>query len=428
MPADGTALATFSSGLLTEAITSPGHVTTDFRRQNWIGNVSEDARICYVWHTTGVSNWQDFLARKQVVFSASAPGTAGYVDAAMLRDLFGVHLRQINGYPGSAEMRLAVEKGEVDGSCGGWTAMPDNWLSEYKINVIVRLSPTLVPGMDNSVPFAGDLVKSERERAIFDFLVAPEKLGRLFMASERVPADRVAMLRRAFDAMVADPAFRQDAGKMRLTVTPMSGAEGDARDRRALRHAARRGRKSQNNRRGMNNSANLILRRERSEPRRMLLRCSGHVLRGSPCGRAPQDADGEISMHHDRRRAHAFPLDQAKQSSGVRGLQPHAAMRHRTAEPRGLVGTVNGDAAAEKDRVRHRRVMVFAREPARREPLRMIDTTRRRQGAATGRYPPVVAWYAVDDDLHGLRRAVDAHDDCRIGTICGEEGDEQRGQ
>ncbi|MFZ2065352.1 MAG: hypothetical protein WAV27_05165 [Xanthobacteraceae bacterium] len=225
LPADGTALATFSSGLLTEAITAPGHVTTDFRRQNWIGNVSEDARICYVWHTTGVRNWQDFLARKPVVFSASAPGTAGYVDAAMLRDLFGVHLQQINGYPGSAEMRLAVEKGEVDGSCGGWTAMPDDWLSEYKINVIVRLSPTLVPGMDNSVPYAGDLVKSGRERAIFDFLVAPEKLGRLFMASERVPADRVAMLRRAFDAMVADPAFRQDADKMRLTVTPMSGAE-----------------------------------------------------------------------------------------------------------------------------------------------------------------------------------------------------------
>ena len=124
-----------------------------------------------------------------------------------------------------------------------------NWLREYKINVIVRLSPTLVPGMDNSVPFAGDLVKSERERAIFDFLVAPEKLGRLFMASERVPADRVAMLRRAFDAMVADPAFRRDAGKMRLTVTPMSGEDGDARDRRALRHAVRCRRQSQDNRR-----------------------------------------------------------------------------------------------------------------------------------------------------------------------------------
>ncbi len=225
LPADGTALATFSSGLLTEAIASPAHVNTDFRRENWIGNVSEDARICYVWHTTGVHTWQDFLARKQVVFSASAPGTAGYVDAAMLRDLFGAHLKQINGYPGSAEMRLAVEKGEVDGSCGGWTAMPDNWLTEYKINVIVRLSPTLVPGMDKSVPYAGDLVKTQHDRATFDFLMAPEKLGRLFMASQRVPADRIAALRGAFDAMTADPAFRQDAAKMRLTVTPMNGDE-----------------------------------------------------------------------------------------------------------------------------------------------------------------------------------------------------------
>jgi tripartite-type tricarboxylate transporter receptor subunit TctC len=225
LPDDGTALATFSSGLLTEAITSPGHINVDFRRENWLGNVSEDTRICYMWHTTGVRDWQDFLSRKQVVFAASAPGTAGYVDAAMLRDLFGVHLKQINGYPGSAEMRLAVEKGEVEGSCGGWTATPDNWLLEYKINVIVRLSPTLVPGMDKSVPYAGDLVKTERDRATFDFLMAPEKLGRLFMASERVPADRVALLRKAFNAMAADPAFRRDADRQRLTVTPMSGEE-----------------------------------------------------------------------------------------------------------------------------------------------------------------------------------------------------------
>jgi tripartite-type tricarboxylate transporter receptor subunit TctC len=225
LPADGTAMATFSSGMLTEAITAPNHVNIDFRRQGWIDNVSEDARICYLWHTTGVRNWQDLMARQHVVFSASAPGTAGFVDAAMLRELFGVHLQQISGYPGSAEMRLAVEKGEVDGSCGGWTATPDDWLRDAKINVIVRLSPTLLPGMDKSVPFAGDLVKNERYRAIFNFLMAPEKLGRLFMVSDAVPAERVAALRRAFDATVADPAFLRDAAELRLTVTPMSGDE-----------------------------------------------------------------------------------------------------------------------------------------------------------------------------------------------------------
>jgi tripartite-type tricarboxylate transporter receptor subunit TctC len=233
LPEDGTALATFSSGVLTEAIAEAGRIKTDFRKVNWIGNVSEDTRICYLWHTTGVRNWSDLLARDHVVFAASAPGTAGFVDAAMLRELFGVHLKQVNGYPGSADMRLAIEKGEVEGSCGGWTATPDDWLRDGKINVVVRLSPTLLPGMDKSVPFAGDLVKDQRERAIFDFLMAPEKLGRLFMVSGRVPADRVAALRRAFDAMVADPASLRDAEQMRLTVTPMRGEE-VARDVAAL--------------------------------------------------------------------------------------------------------------------------------------------------------------------------------------------------
>jgi len=233
LPDDGTALATFSSGLLTEAIAAADRIKFDFRKVSWIGNVSEDTRICYLWHTTGVRNWSDLLARQQVVFAASALGTAGFVDAAMLRELFGVHLKQINGYPGSAEMRLAIEKGEVEGECGGWTAMPDDWLREAKINVVVRLSPTLLPGMDKSVPFAGDLVKDQRERAIFDFLMAPEKLGRLFMTSGRVPAERVAVLRRAFDAMVADPAFLRDAEQMRLSVAPMKG-EDVARDVAAL--------------------------------------------------------------------------------------------------------------------------------------------------------------------------------------------------
>jgi tripartite-type tricarboxylate transporter receptor subunit TctC len=233
LPADGTAIVTFSSGLLTEAVTSPGRVKIDFRKENWIGNVSEDTRVCYLWHTTGVRDWQDMLARKQVVFAASAAGTAAFVDAAMLRDLFGVHLKQVDGYPGSADMRLAVEKGEVDGGCGGWTAMPEDWLRGAKVNVIVRLSPTLLPGMDKSAPFAGDLVKNDRDRATFDFLMAPEKLGRLFMVSGRVPAERVAVLRHAFDAMVADPAFLSDAEKLRLTVTPMSGTQ-VARDVAAL--------------------------------------------------------------------------------------------------------------------------------------------------------------------------------------------------
>src|SRR5215469_8534898 len=224
-PEDGTVMVHFSSGLLTEAITVPERVHVDFRSYAWLGNVSEDVRVCYLRSSAGVHNFAEMLARNEVVFGATAQGNAGNVDTAMLKNLFGVKLKQVSGYAGSAAKRLAVESGEIDGDCGGWTSVPDDWLRDKKINIMVRLSPTLVPGMDPSVPYGGDLVRSADDRKIYDFLTAPERLGRLFMAAGGVPADRVAVLRAAFDAMVVDPAFLAEAAQLRLLVTPMRADE-----------------------------------------------------------------------------------------------------------------------------------------------------------------------------------------------------------
>ena len=227
-PSDGTTVGTFSSALINEALIAPNRVNIDFRKFSWIGNISEDVRVCYVWAASGVKNWQDMIVRsrtREIFMGATAPGTAGNADTSMLQNLFGVKIRQVQGYAGSADKRLAVERREIDGDCGGWIAVPEDWLAEKKINVVVRLSPTLVPGMDASVPFGGDLTKDARERQLYNFLVAPERLGRLFMVSSRVPADRVATLRTAFYATVADPNFRAEAARMKLTVTPMTGAQ-----------------------------------------------------------------------------------------------------------------------------------------------------------------------------------------------------------
>jgi len=129
----------------------------------------------------------------------------------------------VQGYAGSADKRLAIERGEIDGDCGGWTSVPEDWLRDNRINVTIRLSPTLVPGMSKDIAWGGDHTTTQNDRLVYDFLVAPERLGRLFMVSGKVPADRVAALRQAFDAMVADPEFLADAEKMRLLVTPMTG-------------------------------------------------------------------------------------------------------------------------------------------------------------------------------------------------------------
>jgi tripartite-type tricarboxylate transporter receptor subunit TctC len=222
-PEDGTAMVHFSSALLTEAITAPDKIKLDFRTYSWLGNVSEDVRVCYVRTATGIRNWADMLASQLVVFGATAPGTAGNADTAMLRNLFGVKLKQVQGYAGSADKRIAIERGEIDGDCGGWTSVPEDWVRDSKITVVIRLSPTLVAGMSKDVSWGGDLTKSPDDRLVYDFLVAPERLGRLFMTSGKVPQDRVAALRQAFDAMVADAEFLADAEKMKLLVTPMTG-------------------------------------------------------------------------------------------------------------------------------------------------------------------------------------------------------------
>ena len=223
---DGTTVVHFSSGLLTEAITAPDRVKTDFRSYAFVGNISEDIRVCYLRSAIGVRNWAEMVAYGGGVnFAGSAAGTAGNANIAMLRNLFGVPLKIVQGYAGSAAKRLAIERGEVDGDCGGWTSVPEDWLRDKKINVIVRLSSTLLAGMNGQVPFGGDLVRNSEERRIYDFLVAPERLGRLFMVAGDVPQERVTALRRAFDAMVADPGFRIEAAKANLTVTPMTGAE-----------------------------------------------------------------------------------------------------------------------------------------------------------------------------------------------------------
>ena len=229
-PQDGTAMATFSSALIEQALTAPSRVGVDFRKFAWIGNISEDVRVCYVWGASGVQKFADMRSRPKPLFwGATAPGTAGNADSAMLQNLFGVRIQPVQGYAGSADKRLAVERREIDGDCGGWTSVPEDWVRGKKINVVVRLSPTLVPGMDGAVPFGGDLTKDARERQLYDFLTAPERLGRLFMVSDKVPAERVAVMRAAFDATIADPSFLTEANRTRLLVTPMKGGDVAAR-------------------------------------------------------------------------------------------------------------------------------------------------------------------------------------------------------
>ena len=151
-PTDGTLITTFNPGLLTQSLTSPDKVPVKFLDYAWIGNVSEDFRVCFTWNGTGIKNWQDFLAKDRVTFGNTGVGTSAYIDDRMLSDLFGVKLHAVMGYPGSADKRVAIERGELDGDCGSWTSMPEDWLRDNKITLLIRFSRKLAPACRRTCP------------------------------------------------------------------------------------------------------------------------------------------------------------------------------------------------------------------------------------------------------------------------------------
>ena len=224
-PADGTVMTTFNPGLITQSLTSPEKVPVKFLDYAWVGNVSEDFRVCFTWNGTGIRSWKDFVAREKVTFGNTGVGTSAYIDDRILSELFGIKLKAVMGYPGSADKRIAIERGELDGDCGSWTSLPDDWLKDKKITLLVRFSKQLVPGMPADLPYAGDLLTDEKKRQIFALLTASAVVGRPYLAPRGVPAERLAALRTAFEATLKDPAFVADVANQRLLVTPMTGAE-----------------------------------------------------------------------------------------------------------------------------------------------------------------------------------------------------------
>jgi len=146
----------------------------------------------------------------------------------VLKNLFGIAVHQVTGYPGSAEQRLAIERGELDGDCGAWSSVPPEWISNRRVNPLLKLAPAPIPGLAADVPFIGDLAASLEAKNLLYVLIAPDALGRPFVAARQVPADRVAIMRRAFDRTMQDVQFLAEMAKLDLPVSdPIPGVQAE---------------------------------------------------------------------------------------------------------------------------------------------------------------------------------------------------------
>ncbi|MFN3890951.1 MAG: Bug family tripartite tricarboxylate transporter substrate binding protein [Beijerinckiaceae bacterium] len=226
-PADGATIVAFNAGLLNDSMSEGAAARARFTDFAWLGSITRDFRVCFAWRGTGILAWDDLVKRRESVFGAAGPASSSANNIAMLRNLFNINLRTIHGYPGNTEMFLAIERGEVDGSCVTWSSLPDHWVRNNSIAVLNRLSPSTQPGVPASAKYIGDLATTQQQKDILEVLLASGELGRPFIASQKVSDDRLKALRAAFDASMTDPALLADAEKQRLPVDPVSGAEAE---------------------------------------------------------------------------------------------------------------------------------------------------------------------------------------------------------
>jgi tripartite-type tricarboxylate transporter receptor subunit TctC len=221
-PRDGSAIAAAVDTAMMLPIYGEPAAKFDPRQFTWLGSIGKVTGICVVWHTSSLHSLEEARQREVLV---SATGLAGSpaVFPNVLNALIGTRFKTISGYS-TNEMRLALERGEVEGICGlgleTYETSAPEWLADKKIRVVAQLG--LVPNKKlPGVPMATDLIQNEADRNVFELIVLPKEFGRPFIAPPGIPADRAAALRKAFDDTLTDPAFISDAARIHLTIDPM---------------------------------------------------------------------------------------------------------------------------------------------------------------------------------------------------------------
>jgi tripartite-type tricarboxylate transporter receptor subunit TctC len=225
-PKDGTAIGTIGRGLAMEPLIGKSKVQFDATKFTWLGSGTNEISVCAVSSKAPVKTWEDVLTTP---ISVGGEGSGSDPDtfAILMRNIFDAKLQLVTGYPGGAEITLAIERGEVDGRCG-WSlssikATRPDWLKEKKLNLLLQMSLERSPELPD-VPAVVEKAKDDRQRSILKLVFSRQLMGRPFLGPPEIPEDRKQALRAAFDATMKDPAFLADAEKIGLEVDPVGGA------------------------------------------------------------------------------------------------------------------------------------------------------------------------------------------------------------
>ena len=226
-PKDGATLGLVHSSVPFAPLYGIRAASFDPRKMNWIGSIDASTGICVAWHTSGIATWQDLLTKTFVV-GGSGAGSQMETMPEMLNKLFGTKIKVVSGYKGGNDIYLAMERGEIQGRCGGLissiSATRPDWFPQKKVNVPIQIATARNP-MFPDVPTVMELAKDERTKKILKLVLAPLEMDRPILAPPGAPPERVAALREAFHAAMNDPGFIAEAAKEHLEIREISGPQ-----------------------------------------------------------------------------------------------------------------------------------------------------------------------------------------------------------
>ena len=226
-PKDGTVLAISNKGVAGAAIAGNPGARFDAMRINWLGTPFTETSVCFAYNSSRlqVTSLADLYERDLHAATLGA-GTAATAYPKALAGLLGLKFKFVGGYTGTAQVYLAMERGEVEAFCegiDGVMAKHPNWIPDKIITLLLQGGAAPNPDL-KGVPFIIDHAKRPDDRLVLEFLYAAEGIGRPFFAPPDLPPAILAMARNAFDRTMRDPDFIADAKKLGFDPRPENGA------------------------------------------------------------------------------------------------------------------------------------------------------------------------------------------------------------
>ena len=225
-PRDGSVLSHLSNSAALQQVLRPERIRYDVSKLSYLGRMVSMRSSIIVWHTSPATSIEAFK-KKTLIFGATGRAGQDYMNPTLLKNVLGFKVKVVTGYKGSRAINLAMEKGEVHAMANSWGSVKarlGQWLDKKQIVPLAMVGLTPSPDRPD-IPLVLDMAKTEEDRQLLELMASTTAVGRAFSTTPKVPADRVAALRTAFDKTMKDPEFLADIKKRKMELEYMSGPD-----------------------------------------------------------------------------------------------------------------------------------------------------------------------------------------------------------